>query len=77
MMFNNSGNMGIPLLVLAFGDAALPAAIVLLVLPKPLLCKAARYSSYERNVKLMYGSTRVTAAVLPFQKARKPSSRQI
>jgi len=31
MMFNNSGNMGIPLLVLAFGEAALPAAIVLFV----------------------------------------------
>ena len=31
MMFNNSGNMGIPLLVLAFGDAALPAAIVLFI----------------------------------------------
>ncbi|MCL6555178.1 MAG: AEC family transporter [Burkholderiales bacterium] len=29
MMFNNSGNMGIPLIVLAFGEAALPAAIVL------------------------------------------------
>jgi hypothetical protein len=26
MMFNNSGNMGIPLLVLAFGEQALPAA---------------------------------------------------
>ena len=31
MMFNNSGNMGIPLLVLAFGEAALPAAIVLFI----------------------------------------------
>lgn len=31
MMFNNSGNMGIPVLVLAFGDAALPAAVVLFV----------------------------------------------
>jgi predicted permease len=29
MMFNNSGNLGIPLLVLAFGEAALPAAVVL------------------------------------------------
>ena len=29
MMFNNSGNMGIPLAVLAFGDAALAAAVVL------------------------------------------------
>ncbi|WP_166267011.1 AEC family transporter [Marinobacter caseinilyticus] len=31
MMFNNSGNMGIPLLVLAFGEEALPAAVVLFV----------------------------------------------
>ncbi|GHC15134.1 AEC family transporter [Aidingimonas halophila] len=31
MMFNNAGNMGIPLLVLAFGDAILPAAIVVFV----------------------------------------------
>ncbi|MGQ7248865.1 AEC family transporter [Halomonas sp. V046] len=28
MMFNNSGNMGIPLLILAFGEKALPAAVV-------------------------------------------------
>ncbi len=31
MMFNNTGNMGIPLLVLAFGGQALPAAIVLFI----------------------------------------------
>lgn len=29
MMFNNSGNMGLPIAVLAFGEAALPAAMVL------------------------------------------------
>ncbi len=29
MMFTNSGNMGLPLMVLAFGEAALPAAVVL------------------------------------------------
>lgn len=29
MMFNNSGNMGIPLMVLAFGEAALAGAVVL------------------------------------------------
>ena len=29
MMFNNSGNIGIPLAVLAWGDAALPAAVIL------------------------------------------------
>lgn len=31
MMFNNTGNMGIPLLVLAFGEVALPAAITIFV----------------------------------------------
>jgi len=31
MMFKNAGNMGLPLLVLAFGDEALPAAVVLLL----------------------------------------------
>lgn len=29
MMFNNSGNLGIPLIVLAFGEHALPAAVIL------------------------------------------------
>lgn len=29
MMFSNSGNLGIPLIVLAFGEQALPAAVVL------------------------------------------------
>ncbi|MGB1311081.1 MAG: AEC family transporter [Leucothrix sp.] len=29
MMFNNCGNMGLPIAVLAFGDSALPAALVL------------------------------------------------
>ncbi len=31
MMFNNAGNMGLPLAVLAFGEAALPGAVVLFV----------------------------------------------
>ncbi|CAM3850705.1 AEC family transporter [Vreelandella rituensis] len=31
MMFNNAGNMGVPLLVLAFGPEALPAAIVVFI----------------------------------------------
>ena len=31
MMFNNSGNMGVPLLVLAFGPDALPAAVVVFI----------------------------------------------
>ncbi len=31
MMFNNSGNLGLPLAVLAFGQEALPAAVVLFI----------------------------------------------
>lgn len=31
MMFNNTGNMGLPLIVLAFGDQALPAAVVVFI----------------------------------------------
>lgn len=31
MMFNNSGNMGLPLALLAFGDAYLPSAVALFV----------------------------------------------
>jgi malate permease and related proteins len=36
MMFTNSGNMGIPVLILAFGEAALPAAIVLFLVENTL-----------------------------------------
>ena len=32
MMFNNSGNMGLPLALLAFGEAAVPAAVVLFII---------------------------------------------
>lgn len=35
-MFNNCGNMGIPLAVFAFGDRALPVAVVLLVVTSTL-----------------------------------------
>ncbi|ANG65244.1 transporter [Marinobacterium aestuarii] len=36
MMFNNSGNLGIPLAVLAFGEPALPAAVILWVVEMSL-----------------------------------------
>ena len=32
MMFNNSGNMGIPLIVLAFGQDALPGAVIIFII---------------------------------------------
>lgn len=36
MMFSNSGNLGIPLIVLAFGEQALPAAVVLFLVENSL-----------------------------------------
>lgn len=36
MMFSNSGNMGLPLIVLTFGNAALPAAILLFAVENAL-----------------------------------------
>ena len=36
MMFNNSGNIGLPLAVLAWGDAALPAAVILFMVENTL-----------------------------------------
>lgn len=31
MMFNNAGNLGLPLIILAFGEAAMPIAVILFV----------------------------------------------
>lgn len=36
MMFNNSGNLGLPLVVFAFGEHALPAAVVLFIIENTL-----------------------------------------
>lgn len=36
MMFNNSGNMGLPLVLFAFGEKALPAAVVLFIIENTL-----------------------------------------
>jgi len=36
MMFNNSGNIGLPLAVLAWGEAALPAAVILFMVENTL-----------------------------------------
>lgn len=36
MMFSNSGNLGLPLIILAFGEQALPAAIVMFIVEMTL-----------------------------------------
>lgn len=52
MMFNNTGNMGIPLLVLAFGEAALPAAVTLFITVNLLHFTFGLYF-LDRNTKLL------------------------
>jgi predicted permease len=43
MMFNNSGNLGLPLVILAFGKDALPAAVVLFIVENILHFTAGVY----------------------------------
>lgn len=44
MMYNNSGNLGLPLALLAFGEAALPAAVVLFLVENTLHFTVGIYS---------------------------------
>lgn len=48
MMFTNSGNMGIPILLLAFGESALPAAIVLFIVENTLHFSVGMYMMNHR-----------------------------
>jgi hypothetical protein len=47
---------------------------ILLSEPSPIVTSMTLYSSYDKNVMDMYGTTRITAALFPFQKAIGPSS---
>ena len=58
MMFNNSGNLGLPLLVFAFGEQALPAAVVLFIVENTL--------HFSVGMKIMNSSSSLlTLARLP------------
>lgn len=52
MMFSNAGNLGLPLAVLAFGEAALPAAVVLFLVENALHFTAGLYM-LDRKTKLI------------------------
>ena len=58
MMFNNSGNMGLPLALLAFGEAALPAAMVLFLV--------------ENTLHFTVGNAMLTGHVNPLRLIRMP-----
>lgn len=51
MMFNNSGNIGLPLAVLAWGDSALPAAVILFMVENTL--------HFSFGARLLDPSTRI------------------
>ena len=51
MMFNNAGNLGLPLAVLAFGEAALPAAVMLFLVENTLHFTLGLYL-LDRNTRM-------------------------
>ncbi|PID64375.1 MAG: transporter [Gammaproteobacteria bacterium] len=53
MMFSNSGNLGLPLMVLAFGEQALPAAVVLFLVENVLHFTVGLYLLDHRTNPLM------------------------
>ncbi|WP_078120660.1 AEC family transporter [Thiosocius teredinicola] len=58
MMFNNSGNMGLPLALFAFGEAALPAAMILFLV--------------ENTLHFTVGNAILTGHVNPLKLLRMP-----
>ncbi|PID64527.1 MAG: transporter [Gammaproteobacteria bacterium] len=53
MMFSNSGNLGLPLMVLAFGEQALPAAVILFLVENLLHFTVGLYLLDHRTNPLM------------------------
>lgn len=53
MMFKNSGNMGLPLLFLAFGEKALPAAVILFLIESMMHFSIGTYW-LGRNPRIIY-----------------------
>lgn len=64
MMFNNSGNMGIPLIVLAFGEAALGAAVILFLVEMVLHFSMGPYMLAHRMRLLQLMKTPVMVATV-------------
>jgi predicted permease len=65
MMFNNSGNIGLPLAVLGWGETALPAAIVLFMVENTLhFSLGARWLNPRAHLLQMWRIPVVAAALL-------------
>jgi hypothetical protein len=65
MMFNNSGNMGIPLIILTFGTAALPAAILLFAIENFLHFLLGQQMISQRwSIKVVFRNPMIIATIL-------------
>ena len=65
MMFNNCGNMGLPLVVLTFGEAMLPAAILLLAISNFLHFSVGQQLITQRwNIRMVLTNPMIVATVL-------------
>lgn len=67
MMFNNSGNIGLPLAVLAWGEAALPAAVILFMVENTLhFSLGARLLDPKTRILMLWRIPVVFAAIAGF-----------
>ncbi len=65
MMFNNSGNMGVPLIILTFGGAALPAAVLLFAVENFLHFLLGQQMITQRwSVKTVFQNPMILATIL-------------
>jgi len=65
MMFNNSGNMGVPLIILTFGSAALPAAVLLLAAENFLHFLLGQQMITQRwSIKIVFQNPMIVATIL-------------
>ena len=65
MMFNNSGNMGVPLIMLTFGSAALPAAVLLFAAENFLHFLLGQQMITQRwSIKVVFRNPMIMATIL-------------
>lgn len=65
MMFNNSGNMGVPLIILTFGAVALPAAILLFAIENFLHFLLGQQMISQRwSLKVVFRNPMIIATIL-------------
>ena len=65
MMFSNSGNMGVPLIILTFGGAALPAAVLLFAVENFLHFLLGQQMITQRwSVKTVFQNSMILATIL-------------